>query len=211
MNDDTCACFLRPKPSSKCLRCSHTNKRAVDGRMRRFQLVQIMITRRSAGSGVDKSTNKTTIHTASFSVRCQKAKTTRIGNHISWPHLAPQTPKHRTWSDCHCKLRSEISISCTAYLASEQSQIQGRRMSKRKPDKDGECPSESQTHGQRHNLCFLLSSTAHDPWKLDQSPHDTVSKAPTDSARRSHLTVFSTTRESQPEHPRQCSSSHQTL
>ena len=27
--------------------------------------------------------------------------------------------------------------------------------------KDGEFPSESQTHGQRHNLCFLPSSTEH--------------------------------------------------
>ena len=92
--------------------------------------------------------------------------------------------------------------------------------------KGGELPSENQTHGQRHNLCFLPCSTVsistrhcfrgarrhenlshsteqplrseivgktHEPWKLDESPH-TLSKAPTDSAGRSHPTVFSKTR-----------------
>ena len=58
---------------------SHKFIRAVDGSMRRCQLLQIMITRRSAGSGVDKSTNKTTIHTASFSVRYQNEKKQGLG------------------------------------------------------------------------------------------------------------------------------------
>ena len=70
--------------------------------------VNIMITRRSAGSGVDKPTDKTTVHTASLSVRFQNAKKTRTGNYISWhyemltkSHLTRHTPKHRRWSDFH--------------------------------------------------------------------------------------------------------------
>ena len=104
------------------------------------------------------------------------------------------------------KLRSEISISCTVYPASEQPQIQGRRIFQAK----------ARHMGRGTILCFLLSSTeqpfrseivrkkTHELfWKLDQSPHNTISKAPTALAGGSHPTVFSRTPEPQFEHPRQ--------
>ena len=64
---------------------SHKFIRAVDGSVRRCQLLQIMIIRRIAGSGVDKLTNKTTIYTASLSGRYQNEKKKKgLVDHISW-------------------------------------------------------------------------------------------------------------------------------
>ena len=59
-------------------------KRAVDGSMRRCQLLPIIITRRGDGSPVGKSTNKTTVHTASLSVLYQNEKNKDWEITFSW-------------------------------------------------------------------------------------------------------------------------------
>ena len=133
-----------------------------------------------------KVDNKTTIHTASLSVRSRKKKNKVWES--SFLALRMLTKSH-IWLLRHRNMEHGVTVIGNSVPRSRSLAQLVWFLSNLK-FKDGEFPSESQTHGQRHNLCFLPSSTehpfrselekTHEPWKLDQSPHDTISKAPTD-------------------------------